>query len=105
MRHASIALLFLPWAMLTAFPAEFCAAPNASGGDGSLSRPLDLRTALSQKTPLQPGDILYLRGGVYTGKFESYLTGTPGQPITVQSYPGEWARLDSGISNDRHNIL
>ena len=68
-----------------------------STGDGSSAAPLDLATALS--TPLaQPGDTIWLRGGVYRGSFMSTLRGTGTQPITVRQYPGERATLDGGLN-------
>jgi len=68
---------------------EFYASPSgASSGDGSISRPWDLKTALKQPPALQPGDTLWLRGGKYYGPFVSYLTGTASAPITVRQYPG-----------------
>jgi PKD repeat protein len=74
---------------------EFFASPSGSpSGDGSISRPWDLVTALRQPAALKAGDTLWLRGGVYTGEFVSYLTGASGAPIVVRSYPGERATID-----------
>ena len=54
----------------------YYAAPNgSSSGDGSISRPWDLRTALNQPSSLRPGDTILLRGGTYSGTFPSHLTG------------------------------
>lgn len=61
--------------------------------------------ALSSASPVRPGDTLWLRGGTYVGKFSSVIAGAPGQPITVRSHPGEWARIDSGPATNRANIL
>jgi hypothetical protein len=43
---------------------------------------------------VQPGDTIWLRGGVYNGPFTSQLTGTERAPITVRAYPGERATLE-----------
>src|SRR5262249_33844225 len=51
-------------------------------------------TALNQPIGIVGGSTIYLRGGVYKGKFASQLTGTAGNEITVKSYPGEWAVID-----------
>jgi len=84
---------------------EFYASPSgASSGDGSISRPWDLKTALKQPPALQPGDTLWLRGGKYYGPFVSYLTGTASAPITVRQYPGERATLD-GVNAAGQTIL
>ncbi|MCS7187133.1 MAG: FlgD immunoglobulin-like domain containing protein [Armatimonadota bacterium] len=71
---------------------EFYVAPNGSPqGDGSFNNPWDLQTALNHPPQVQPGDIIWLRGGIYTGHFTSKLSGTEEKPIIVRSYPGEWA--------------
>lgn len=67
-------------------------------GDGTREYPLDLASALSRKSPAEAGDIIWLRGGVYVGKFRAVISGTSGMPITVASYPGEWAVIDSGLA-------
>lgn len=50
---------------------------------------------------IQPGDIIYLKGGVYLGKFNvsSALQGTVNNYITVMSYPGEWAILNGNTAD------
>jgi hypothetical protein len=84
--------------------ASYYAAPNGSAaGTGSITSPWDLKTALSQTTAIQPGAILYLRGGTYTVSaanrgYVSNLVGTSANPITVTSYPGEWAVIDGNLS-------
>ncbi|HJZ69344.1 MAG TPA: hypothetical protein VKF81_14570, partial [Blastocatellia bacterium] len=75
--------------------AQFYAAPNGSAsGNGSLSSPWDLQTALNQPAAVQPGATINMRGGTYTGRFVSNLTGSAASPITVRSYSGEWARIE-----------
>src|SRR6266851_10415745 len=73
----------------------FYVAPNGSpSGNGSITNPWNLQTALNQRLRVVPGATIYLRGGTYTGKFSSNLTGLLTLPITVRSYPGEWATID-----------
>lgn len=75
--------------------AAIIVAPNGSAnGDGSMERPLDLGTALGAASPAKPGGAVLLRGGTYAGDFTSVIAGTPSAPITVRSFPGEWAVLD-----------
>jgi phosphodiesterase/alkaline phosphatase D-like protein len=77
----------------------FYAAPNGiPNGDGSINAPWDLQTALSQSTGVPPGATIYLRGGTYRGKFVSTLVGSQSSPITVRSYPGEWAKIDGYVT-------
>jgi hypothetical protein len=63
--------------------------------DGSLKRPW--RTLAHALTRLKSGQTLYLRGGVYHEVPVMSLTGKPGQPITIRSFPGELAVLDGGF--------
>jgi len=63
-------------------------------GSGTLSQPF---ASLQHAHNLaQPGDTIYLRGGVYKVSSAIVLTkdGAAGAPITIQSYPGEKAVLD-----------
>lgn len=46
---------------------------------------------------LRPGDVLYLRGGVYYEKPVLSQSGTEQQTITIRSYPGEQAIIDGGL--------
>ena len=45
---------------------------------------------------LEPGDTLFLRGGIYYETAYLSRSGNEGQPITIRSYPGELAILDGG---------
>lgn len=73
------------------------AAPTGQpDNDGSIDRPLDLTTALSEKSPAKACDTIWLRGGTYRGAFKGALKGSDGKPIIVRQYPGEVATLDSG---------
>jgi len=80
---------------------RFYAAPppgGTPGGDGSRGRPWDLATALAGgRGAVQPGDTIWLRGGVYVGRFDGTLTGTSAAPIVVRQYPGERATIDGNL--------
>jgi hypothetical protein len=43
---------------------------------------------------VEPGDTIWVRGGVYRGTFRSTLTGAPGAPVVVRAYPGERAAVE-----------
>lgn len=77
-------------------------APNgSSGGDGSQSRPWDMRTALNGPSAVKPGDTIWVHGGTYGGNsniYNSYLRGTAAAPIVVRAYPGERATVLGGIA-------
>jgi hypothetical protein len=79
--------------------AAFYVSPSgSSSGSGTLSSPWDLQTALNQPSVVQPGATIYMRGGTYKGKFKSSLNGSAASPITVRSYPGEWAVIDGYVT-------
>lgn len=88
--------------------AGFFVTPNGSpSGDGSDSLPWDLATALAHPPQVQPGDVIWLRGGTYQGDFVCELSGTPTEPIVVRGFPNERATVDGTIqvpttSNDTY---
>lgn len=67
-------------------------------GSGKLTDPWDLASALSSPSIVElaevPTKTIYLRGGTYSGDFINSLNGTAEIPITIQSYPGEWAAIN-----------
>lgn len=72
------------------FTCDYYASPTGSAsGSGSLAGPWDLQTALNKTALVTGGKTLCLRGGTYTGKFRSQLSGA-----IVRSAPGEWAKID-----------
>jgi hypothetical protein len=77
----------------------FFVSPTAGpGGKGTKKKPWDLQIALSQPNRINPGDTIYLLGGIYNGKFVSHLKGTAARPITVRSNPGEWAVIEGFVT-------
>ncbi len=85
--------------------AYYVAPSGSSSGDGSLANPWDLQTALSHPAVVQPGDTIWLRGGTYTGLYNSTLTGTASTPIILRSYPGEWAVIDTQATATDSNAV
>jgi hypothetical protein len=85
---------------------EFYAAPTgSSSGDGSLTKPWDLQTALNQPASVTPGSTIWVRGGKYTGgldrgELRSTLTGTADAPIVVRQFPGERATVTNRLRFD-----
>lgn len=83
---------------------EFYVSPNGTpGGNGTSALPWDLQTALTQPSSVvRPGDIIWLRGGVYTRNklwsiYRSTLAGTAAQPIFVLQYPRERATIEGSL--------
>src|SRR5690349_20013988 len=97
---AFAAFMFTSADAVVAYGADYYVAPNgSSGGDGSISNPWDLGSALSRTGVIQAGDTLWVRGGTYHGTFTSHLQGTPSSPVVVRQMPGERAIIDGGNSN------
>ena len=87
----------------TALAAEYFVSPSGSpSGNGSISNPWDLQTALDHPAAVNPGDTIWLRGGTYTGSFNSSLRGTQTGAITVRNYQDEAVRIDGGVGNPEH---
>ncbi|MCC6444217.1 MAG: hypothetical protein IT210_12285, partial [Armatimonadetes bacterium] len=71
-------------------------------GSGSKDRPFaSIEKGVSE---LQPGDLLYIRGGNYSTPFTVYRSGLPGQPIIISSYPGETVRILQPAGWQRANL-
>lgn len=83
-----------------AFAADYFVSPDGDDANkGTESKPfLTLRRGVDAAS--QPGDTLWLRGGVYevTDTWENQLnlrySGTADNPITIRNYPGELPILD-----------
>jgi hypothetical protein len=81
---------------LTEGPQRFV---DAARGDDAAAGTQDApwKTLAHALRRLEPGDTLYLRGGVYYEKVFLSRSGTAEAPITIASYPGELAVLDGGL--------
>lgn len=67
------------------------AAPDGkSGNAGTEDSPWDLATGIDS---MRPGDVLFLKGGVYTDGIVVQKSGTKGRPLTIMNVPGEKAEL------------
>jgi hypothetical protein len=95
--------LFLVGFRATAHPAgagrSFFVSPGgSSAGDGSERHPWDLATALAGGPPrgkrVQPGDTIWLRGGIYRGGVRATVAGKEGAPVVVRQFAGERAVID-----------
>ncbi len=73
----------------------YVSVDGSSSGDGSINQPWSLTDVLtSPPQQIGPGDVIWVRGGVYRGPFVSNLTGTAEAPIVVRAFPGEDVQLD-----------
>jgi hypothetical protein len=84
-------------------PADATAARSlyvdpARGDDAAAgSQEAPWKTLTRAARDLRPGDVLYLRGGVYHEHVTLRLAGTAGQPITIRAVPNELPVLDGGL--------
>src|SRR5262245_18608010 len=84
---------------------EYYVSPSgSSSGNGSISAPWDLRTALNAPATVKPGDTIWLRGGSYSlGYTQSTivrLRGAVDKPITLRGFSGERAIIDGTLHNE-----
>lgn len=87
-------------------PATLFVATNGNDSNSGRSVDAPLRTLTRAAALVQPGDVVYLRGGTYPLQVKFSRSGTASAPITWASYPGEWAILDGSnqepaVSNHR----
>ena len=77
-------------------PGFFVAPWGSDSGSGSWDRPFASLRPVAEVA--RPGDVVWLRGGVYDGSSQVYysvsMSGTKDRPITLRSYPGEMAVFD-----------
>ncbi|MFN3324128.1 MAG: malectin domain-containing carbohydrate-binding protein [Bryobacteraceae bacterium] len=79
---------------------QFFVSPTGKpSGNGSISNPWDLATALNHPSAVKPGATIWMRGGTYGsgGPVTSRLTGTASNPIVLRQYPGERATLNGSL--------
>lgn len=87
--------------------ADYFVSPAGTPqGTGAQSAPWDLATALLSTQIVQPGDTVWLQGGVYRGGFTSQLQGQIDRPVTVRGVAGARVTLDTHPRDDRdHGLL
>lgn len=108
--NATLLASILPVAVLGVLAARpaavraadyYAATTGTPSGTGTTGDPWDLQTALNGGAPhatVQPGDTVWVRGGVYLAPFTVFLKGTPSQPIVIRNYDGERVVLDGQYS-------
>jgi regulation of enolase protein 1 (concanavalin A-like superfamily) len=89
----------------------YVSTDGSDSNDGrSASRPL--RTLQRAASLVGPGDVVWVRGGVYSSNVDFRASGTASRKIVFESYPGECAILDGSGENQRvrfsnasHNVF
>ena len=89
--------------LLAPAQASACDRVAAPGGSDSAAGTVAAPYATFQKLAhsLAPGQTGCLRGGTYRENVEVNANGAPGAPITIQSYPGEWATFLGRLTTDK----
>lgn len=72
----------------------FFVSPNGTGDGNTRTTPTSLTTIIKS---CQPGDLIWLLSGTYTGVFNINRNGTASSPIIYRSYPGEHAKVVGGL--------
>ena len=75
-------------------PATLYVATNGDDSNSGRSADAAFRTLTKAASIVRPGDVVYIRGGVYPIDVNFRVSGTASTPIVWASYPGEWAILD-----------
>ncbi len=85
--------------VLTDEPDQYYVSPDGKPDNpGTYKKPWDFTSAMRGEREMNPGSIIWIRGGTYTGDYEIKLTGTKKAPIHIRAYPGERATvLDSEL--------
>ncbi len=79
---------------------------GTSTGDGSINKPWDLQTALSQSSErVNGGDIIWLHEGIYNGRFKSVLKSSNSKFITVTAYRNDKVILNGNIKSNAKQVL
>lgn len=72
---------------------DFVVAPNGdNGAAGTVAAPF--RTIEHAIWRAQPGDVIFVREGVYSGQVNIWKGGAAEAPVTVMAYPGERPIID-----------
>ncbi len=83
----------------------FVRVDGTSTGAGTVEDPLDLATALGEDSPAQPGDTIWIAGGVYMGSYLAVVSGSEGAPITIRPLPGQRVIIDSNVDGEQTTAL
>lgn len=86
----------------------FVSPQGVPSGSGKIDSPVDLETAFvggNKSLLIKPGDVVWLRGGIYRGSYTVKIGGTSERPIHIRQYPGERAILDKSSASRKVGAL
>ncbi|MFL5579555.1 MAG: right-handed parallel beta-helix repeat-containing protein, partial [Gemmatimonadaceae bacterium] len=85
--------------------AHYAAPDGRADGTGAPDRPWDLATALAGAGGrVRAGDVVWVRGGTYRGKFRSTLVGSARAPVVVRAAHGERATIEGRLRVDGSDV-
>jgi cephalosporin-C deacetylase-like acetyl esterase len=83
---------------------QYYVAPTGKADNaGSAAEPWDIASALDGKRTIEPGTVIWIKGGTYkhptrnSPLYQVKLAGTKDAPIHVRAMPGERVTLDGGL--------
>lgn len=90
-----------PWSVrvpLAPQPKEyFVAVDGKADNSGTEGSPWDLTSVASRKQKIEPGSIVWVRGGRYANPGRISLSGATGMPIHLRASLGERSTIDGGV--------
>ena len=89
------------------FPKNHETTPGTASGDGSITSPWDLQTALTQpESVVNGGDTIWLHKGIYNGRYTSTLKSTVKNAfVTVAAYHNDKVVLNGNIKSGKTSVL
>lgn len=88
------------------FPANGTVKSGSPNGDGSMEKPWDLQTALSQPSQIvNGGDVIWLHQGIYNGRFKSTLNSSNTNFITVSAFGEDVVVLNGNVNATGSYVL
>ena len=89
------------------FPVNGSTTVGTPNGNGSIERPWDLQTALSQSSEnVNGGDVIWIHEGVYTGRYRSVLESTKtNKKITVSAFKNDKVILNGNTEGKVNYVL
>lgn len=88
------------------FPVKGESKKGSPDGNGSLDRPWDLQTALSQSSErVNGGDIIWLHEGVYKGRYKSSLKSNNEEFITVSAFKEALVVIDGNAESNEKQVF
>ena len=108
MKHSILYIFIFALSFFSQAQREFHATVNGTpNGNGTMQKPWDLQTALSQKPDVVNGnDTIWIHGGIYNGRYSSTLKSTKtNKYITVAPYNNEKVILNGNVDSKKGAVL